>query len=42
VGQKTKGYVAKTLDFSPDLLKAMQFADASLGLIINKLKAKGL
>jgi membrane-anchored protein YejM (alkaline phosphatase superfamily) len=42
VGQKTKGYVAGTLAFSPDLLKAMDFMDASLGAIVTKLKQKGL
>lgn len=42
VGQKTKGYVAGTLAFSPDLLKAMDFMDASLGAIVNKLKQKDL
>lgn len=43
VGQKTKGYMNNTaLDFTPDLLSAFQFVDNSLGLIINKLKAKNL
>ena len=41
VGQKTKGYVNGTLDFTPDLLTALNFVDASLGTVVNKLKAKG-
>jgi hypothetical protein len=42
VGQKTKGYVAGTLAFSPDLLKAMDFVDASLGAIVKKLNEKDI
>ncbi|KIW01883.1 uncharacterized protein PV09_06730 [Verruconis gallopava] len=42
VGQKTKGYVAGSLAFSSDLKKAIDFVDASIGLLINKLKAKGI
>jgi hypothetical protein len=42
VGQKTAGYEPGTLAFTPDLLKAFDFADASLGKIVDKLKSKGL
>ncbi|KAF2416913.1 hypothetical protein EJ08DRAFT_673710 [Tothia fuscella] len=42
VGRKTKGYGAKTLDFSPDLLKAITFVDTSLGAMVNKLKSEGI
>ncbi|OCK80156.1 type I phosphodiesterase/nucleotide pyrophosphatase [Lepidopterella palustris CBS 459.81] len=42
VGQKTSGYVAGSLAFTPELLKAMKFVDASLGLITQKLKSKGM
>ena len=42
VGQKTKGYVAGSLDFTPDLLRAIKFVDDSLGSVVNKLKAKGI
>lgn len=42
VGQKTSGYKAGSLDFTDELLKAMEFVDASLGLIVQKLKAKGM
>lgn len=42
VGQKTKGYLAGSLAFSDDLERAIDFVDHSLGLVINKLKAKGI
>ena len=42
VGQKTSGYKAGSLDFTDELLKTMEFVDASLGLIVQKLKAKGI
>lgn len=40
VGQKTKGYVAGSLDFSPELEDAVQFVDDSLGAVIEKMKDK--
>jgi hypothetical protein len=40
VGQKTDGYVAGSLDFTPGLLKALDFVDDSLGKVIAKLIAK--
>jgi hypothetical protein len=42
VGQKTAGYEPGTLAFTPDLLKALDFVDDSLGKIVHKLKSKGL
>ena len=42
VGQKTDGYVAGTLDFTPGLLQALDFVDASLGKVVAKLIAKGI
>lgn len=42
VEQKTSGYKAGSLDFTDELLKAVKFVDASLGLVVQKLKAKGL
>lgn len=43
VGQKTRGYLStKGHPFTPDLLSALDAVDASLGLIVQKLKAKGL
>lgn len=42
VGQKTAGYEPGTLAFTPDLLKALDFVDASLGKVVDKLKSKGI
>ncbi|KAH8650641.1 type I phosphodiesterase/nucleotide pyrophosphatase [Tricladium varicosporioides] len=42
VAQKTSGYVAGTLAFTPQLLKALDFVDASLGKIVTALKSKGV
>ena len=43
VAQKTVGYLNTTGNpFSPALLRAMDFVDASLGALVNKLKAKNL
>ncbi|KIJ39829.1 hypothetical protein M422DRAFT_257430 [Sphaerobolus stellatus SS14] len=42
VAQKTSGYVNGTLAFTPELLKAMQFVDASIGAVVNKLKSNGM
>ncbi|ELR05469.1 hypothetical protein GMDG_07391 [Pseudogymnoascus destructans 20631-21] len=42
VAQKTSGYVAKTLDFTPQPLKALDFVDASLGQVVAALKARGV
>ncbi|OAF56132.1 hypothetical protein VC83_07444 [Pseudogymnoascus destructans] len=39
---KTSGYVAKTLDFTPQPLKALDFVDASLGQVVAALKARGV
>jgi predicted AlkP superfamily pyrophosphatase or phosphodiesterase len=41
VAQKTKGYLTN-LDFTPDLLKALDFVDASLGKVVAALKKKGI
>jgi Type I phosphodiesterase / nucleotide pyrophosphatase len=42
VGQKTSGYVAKTLDFTPELIKALDFVDSSLGKVVEALKDKNI
>ncbi|QIW95619.1 hypothetical protein AMS68_001137 [Peltaster fructicola] len=43
VAQKTFGYANDSASsFSPQLITALTFVDNSLGLIINKLKAKGM
>lgn len=43
VGQKTKGYQNKPGNpFTPELLKALDFVDASLGKIVQKLTSAGL
>lgn len=43
VAQKTVGYGNATGNpFSPAITQAMDFVDASLGAVVNKLKAKGL
>ncbi|OBT61845.1 hypothetical protein VE03_08811 [Pseudogymnoascus sp. 23342-1-I1] len=42
VAQKTSGYVPKTLSFTPQLLKALDFVDAALGQVVAALKAKGI
>ena len=42
VAQKTSGYVAKTLAFTPQLIKALDFVDAALGQVVAALKAKGV
>ncbi|KAF8532740.1 type I phosphodiesterase/nucleotide pyrophosphatase [Gautieria morchelliformis] len=42
VAQKTVGYVAGSLDFTPDLLRAIDFVDNSIGQVVAKLTAKGL
>ncbi|KAI9872726.1 MAG: hypothetical protein M1830_001258 [Pleopsidium flavum] len=43
VAQKTKGYLAGDGNpFTPDLLKAIDFVDASLGKVVAKLKTKGI
>lgn len=43
VAQKTVGYDNATGNpFSPAITQAMDFVDASLGAVVNKLKAKGL
>lgn len=43
VGQKTKGYQNATGNpFTPELLKALDFVDASLGKIVEKLTSVGI
>ena len=42
VAQKTAGYVAGSLDFTPDLLRAIDFVDNSIGQVVAKLKEKNL
>lgn len=42
VAQKTKGYKNGTLDFTPELLQAIDFVDASFGKIVAALKAKNI
>ncbi|KAH7416639.1 type I phosphodiesterase/nucleotide pyrophosphatase [Cadophora sp. MPI-SDFR-AT-0126] len=42
VGQKVYGYVKGTLAFTPQLLKAYDFVDASLGQVVAALKAKSI
>jgi Type I phosphodiesterase / nucleotide pyrophosphatase len=42
VGQKTVGYIAGSLDFTPDLLRAIDFVDNSIGQVVAKLTTKGL
>lgn len=42
VGQKKSGYVAGSWDFPTALETAVKFVDDSLGLVVNKLKAKSL
>ena len=40
VAQKTKGYKNGSLEFTPELLQALDFVDASLGKVVAALKAK--
>lgn len=42
VAQKTVGYVNGTLAFTPQLVTAFDFVDASLGKVVAALKAKGV
>jgi len=42
VGQKTKGYVSGSLDFTPDLLRAIDFVDNALAQVVAKLTEKKL
>lgn len=42
VGQKTSGYIAGSLDFTPDLLRAIDFVDGSIGQVVAKLDKKKL
>ena len=42
VGQKTDGYENGTLNFTPQLLKALDFVDASFKSIVAALKSKGI
>ena len=43
VAQKTKGYLPGDGNpFTPDLLKAIDFVDSSLGKVVNKMKAKSI
>ena len=40
VGQKTSGYEKGSLAFTPELLKALDFVDSSLGKVVEALKDK--
>lgn len=42
VAQKTYGYVAGSLDFTPQLLTALDFVDTSFGQVISALKSEGV
>lgn len=42
VAQKTYGYVPGSLAFTPQLLTALDFVDASLGKVVAALKTKGI
>lgn len=42
VAQKTKGYVNNTLAFTPELLRALDFVEASLGKVVSGLMSKGV
>jgi len=42
VAQKTSGYVNGSLAFTPKLVTALDFVDASLGKVVAGLKAKGV
>ena len=42
VAQKTYGYVAGSLAFTPELTTAFEFVDASIGKVVAALKAKGV
>lgn len=42
VGQKTAGYVKGSLEFTSPLQSAIKFVDASLGAVVNKLRAKNI
>ena len=42
VGQKTSGYEKGSLAFTPELLKALDFVDASFGKLVAALQAKGI
>ena len=42
VAQKTWGYVPGTLAFTPQLLTAFKFVDASIGKVVAALKTKGI
>lgn len=42
VGQKSYGYLAGSLEFTPELLGAFDFVDSSIGKVVAALKAKGV
>ena len=42
VAQKTRGYKNGSLDFTPELLQAIDFVDASFGKIVAALQAKNI
>jgi predicted AlkP superfamily pyrophosphatase or phosphodiesterase len=42
VAQKSYGYVAGTLAFTPELIVALDFVDTSLGKVVSALKGKGI
>ncbi len=42
VAQKSYGYIAGSLDFTPELITALDFVDSSIGKVVAGLKAKGI
>jgi hypothetical protein len=42
VAQKTYGYVAGSLAFTPQLITTLDFVDTSIGRVVTALKAKGI
>jgi predicted AlkP superfamily pyrophosphatase or phosphodiesterase len=42
VAQKSFGYIAGSLDFTPELVTAFEFVDTSIGKVVDALKAKGV
>lgn len=42
VAQKISGYVPGSLDFTPDVLRAIDFVDGALGQVVAALKAKNI
>jgi hypothetical protein len=42
VAQKTYGYAAGSLAFTPQLITALDFVDTSIGNVVTTFKAKGI